>query len=133
MGMWQRLTNWRRRHIAGDPSIVPALGGFDVVPAIDGGLVAKVRWSDVHRITAYKIDLLTTDCICLLFELQTNAPPVQISEEWTGFAETLQPLLTAFPSIPTDWYGQAMKPAFERNHRVLFEVPTHRNAASSNR
>jgi hypothetical protein len=58
----------------------------------------------------------------LLFERRDGAAPVQVSEEWRGFADLFEPLRVAFPSIPEDWYVVVMKPAFERNQRVLYDA-----------
>lgn len=94
--------------------------GLDLVSPLDQRVVASVRWADVTRIRTYKVDLITTDCICLLFELDNGQAPVRISEEWSGFADLFGPLAAAFPSIPSDWYVDEMTPAFETMHRVLY-------------
>jgi len=70
----------------------------------------------------YKVDLLTTDCICLLFEFRDGRPSVQVSEEWQGFADLFEPLSAAFPSIPANWHMEVMTPAFETKQRVLYEA-----------
>jgi hypothetical protein len=102
-----------------NPHILLVEGGFDVVQV---RVLAEVRWSEVSRIETYKLDLVTTDCICLSFEFRDGRPPVQISEEWAGFADLFQPMSLAFPSILRDWYFEVMLPAFETNHRVLYEA-----------
>jgi hypothetical protein len=85
----------------------------------------------VSRLQVYKLDLLTTDCICLLFEFKDGSRPVQISEEWQGFADVLKQLSAAFPSTPSTWYAEAMLPPFAENRRVLYEAsrPTEGTAA----
>lgn len=75
------------------------------------------------RIQTYKVDLLTTDCICLLFEFRDGTAPIQVSEEWPGFADFMVAMGHRFPSIPEDWYLEVMQPAFAPNRRVLFEAP----------
>jgi hypothetical protein len=94
----------------------------DVVSPAGGRLLAGVRWPDVVRIQTFKLDLLTTDCIHLLFEFRDDRAPVRISEEWTGFAELFEPLAAAFPSIPPGWYMEVMTPAFETRRRVLYDA-----------
>jgi len=122
MGWWSRFRASFRGPRERDPRIRLVDGGLDLVSPVDQRIVASVRWSDVSRIQTYKMDLLTTDCICLLFEFRDGKPPVQISEEWIGFAELFDPLSTAFPSIPADWYMEVMTPAFETKQRVLYEA-----------
>ena len=88
-----------------------------------------MRWAEVSRIQAYKLDLMTTDCICLLFEFSSETPPVQISEEWQGFQELFAPLTQRFPDIPGSWYTDIMLPAFETKRTTLYEAPLqHRTA-----
>ena len=120
MGWWLRFRESLQRRPKGDPVIRVVDGGFELASA-DQSVVAFVRWSDVRRIQTYKLDLVTTDCICLLFELDGAKVPVQISEEWSGFADLFEPLSLAFPSIPRDWYTEVMDPAFRENRRVLYE------------
>ncbi|HSK31226.1 MAG TPA: hypothetical protein VLA17_14805 [Candidatus Limnocylindria bacterium] len=125
MNWWSRLWAASRRAQEPDPKVQLVEGGFDLVSADDNAVISGVRWSDVSRIQTYKLDLLTTDSICLLFEFRDGRAAVQVSEEWPGFANLIKSLSRAFPSIPTDWYGVAMKPAFATNQRVLYEsVPS---------
>lgn len=81
-----------------------------------------MHWADVSRIQTYKIDLLTADCICLLFESRSGQAPVQVSEEWAGFPDLFGPLSAAFPSIPQSWYIEVMSPAFEAKRTVLYDA-----------
>jgi hypothetical protein len=103
--------------------------GFDLFSPVGSQVVASVRWSNVLRVHTYKVDLVTTDCICLLFEFKDGTAPVQVSEEWPGFAELFGPLCTAFPSISPEWYAEVMTPAFETKHRVLYEATGSHSAA----
>lgn len=96
--------------------------GFDVLNP-DGSLAASVLWDDVTRIQAYKRDLFTTDCICLLFECGSDQPAVELSEEWQGFSDLLGMLERRFPTIPPSWYVDIMTPAFEARRTVLFGGP----------
>ncbi len=122
MSPWSRYLARRRRQTAGDPAIVCGSCGFEIRSPDPSDDAVRVPWRDVARIRTYKLDLLTTDCICLLFELQTGAPAVQVSEEWPGFDVFLGALAVAFPSISASWYVDVMKPAFERNERVLYDA-----------
>jgi len=79
-----------------------------------------VRWSAVTRVTTYKIDLVTIDCICLRFDLDDD-PPLELTEESNGFNVFMDVLVEQFPTMPPDWYATVMQPPFERNEAVLFD------------
>lgn len=79
-----------------------------------------ILWSTVLRIRTYKLDLVTIDCICLWFELESE-PPLEVTEESNGFTDFMDEVLVAFPSIPANWYATVMQPAFERNETILFD------------
>ncbi|MES2352794.1 MAG: hypothetical protein V4568_00095 [Pseudomonadota bacterium] len=113
-----------RRKREPDPHVCLVEGGFDVVSPVNDSLVGYVRWNEVERIQAYKVDLLTTDCICLLFEFRVGKTSIQVSEEWQGFAELFTPMSASFPSIPPNWYLDVMTPAFERKQTILY-ASTH--------
>jgi hypothetical protein len=104
-----------------DPTIRRTVEGFTLNDSRSGTAIVSVAWADVATITTYKIDLLTTDCICVLFELRNGQSPVQISEEWEGFTDFMAAMQETFPAIPEDWYVVVMQPAFEPNRRVLFQ------------
>ena len=126
MAWWSRIRTALSRRPKRDPRVGLVDGGFDLFSLDDGQVVASVRWANVLRIHTYKVDLVTTDCICLLFEFKDGAAPVQASEEWAGFAELFAPLAAAFPTIPSEWYTEVMSPAFESKHRVLYDAsPSH--------
>jgi len=121
MSLWSRIRSRISGHAPADPHIRIVAEGFDLVKPADGSVAASVRWADVARIQAYKLDLVTTDCICLLFEFRAGRASVQISEEWPGFADLFGPLERHFPTIPESWYVDVMTPAFEAKQTVLFE------------
>jgi hypothetical protein len=97
--------------------------GFEVADDLTGRAEAVARWDEITRIRTYKVDLVTTDCICLLFE-RAAAEPLQVSEEWNGFVDLMEMMRERFPTIPSDWYEAVMQPPFERNETTLFEMVT---------
>jgi len=129
MGWWSKYRDWLKHRREPDPQIQFEPDGFVLVSSVDRQVVASVRWSEVTSIRTYKLDLLTTDCICLLFELHNEKPPVQVSEEWSGFADMFEALARAFPGIPRDWYMEVMSPAFETKGRVLYDSAVTRQQA----
>jgi hypothetical protein len=122
MGLWSRIQSFFRRGGRADPLVRVTEGGFDLLDGATQAVICSVRWADVAKIQTYKLDLLTTDCICLLFESRSGQPPVQVSEEWKGFSDLLNPLTAAFPSIPQNWYMEVMTPAFETKQTVLYDA-----------
>jgi hypothetical protein len=121
MSLWSRIRSRVLRPLSADPRIRLKDDGFEV-DAANGVVAVSVRWNGVSRIQAYKLDLVTTDCICLLFELGAGRAPVQVSEEWLGFQDLFGPLAARFPEIPESWYVDIMTPAFETKRTVLFEA-----------
>ena len=83
MSLWSRYRGWLRRQNRPDPHVILAVEGVDLVSPVDRTVEASFRWQDVARIQTYKLDLLTTDCICLLFEFRNGKPPVQVSAYFT--------------------------------------------------
>jgi hypothetical protein len=122
MALWSRIQSFFRREGRADPLVRVTEGGFDLLDGKTQAVIRSVRWADVAKIQTYKLDLLTTDCICLLFESMSGQPPVQVSEEWKGFSALFNPLTAAFPSIPRNWYTEVMTPAFETKQTVLYDA-----------
>lgn len=118
---WSRVCLLLKRRREPEPQIRVVEGGFDLVSQPNRTIVSRVRWSEVTKILTYKIDLLTTDCICLLFELSNGQHPIQVSEEWEGFTELFTPMTENFPSIPQNWYLEVMFPAFETKQSIIYE------------
>jgi hypothetical protein len=127
MALWSRIQSFFRRARRADPLVRVSDEGFDLLDAASEAVIRSVRWADVAKIQTYKLDLLTTDCICLLFEFRSGHPPVQVSEEWKGFADLFDPLTAAFPSIPKNWYMDVMTPAFETKQTVLYDAARPHN------
>jgi hypothetical protein len=121
MSLWSRIRSRFSRSKSTDTQILLNDGGIDIVSVPGGKVLASLQWADVTRIQAYKVDLVTTDCICLLFERGVSAPPLQVSEDWLGFQELFNPLVQHFPAIPESWYEDIMTPAFEEKRTVLFD------------
>lgn len=103
-----------------DPVLRLLDDGFEVLEDSSGTSV-RVSWADVVQIDTYKVDLLTTDMICVQFIL-TDERCVTISEEWEGFADVAGAMLERFPDISRNWFVEVMHPAFATNFTTLFEA-----------
>lgn len=79
----------------------------------------RATWSEVKRITAYKIDHLTVDEIRVDFALQDDITRI-ITEECAGFDALMLELVRRFPSV-SGWHGRVVQPAFASCVSILYE------------
>lgn len=94
---------------------------YGVTVEKDGIKTQLLRWKEVSRIAVYKKDELMTDLICIEFGLGENMI-VTIHEEIEGYDSIVQNMEKEFKGIEEDWYSKIVKPAFERNYRVIYET-----------
>jgi len=85
-----------------------------------GKLLTKVDWDNVLRIVTYKIDLITTDRICLGWEEIKDGPLVETHEEMVGFKLLCESMTQKFKSIQETWFMDVAHPAFETNLTTLW-------------
>ncbi len=131
MTLWSQVWSFLGRKRQVDPLIRLEDGGFSIVDASSQVALRTVPWRNVSRIQTYKLDRLTTDCICLLFEFRSGEPPVQVSEEWDGFATLMTSMSAAFPTIPANWYAEVMLPPFAYKQTLLFETSDLQNSTAA--
>lgn len=79
----------------------------------------KLKYSDIDRISGYKLDLMTTDEICM--DIFVGEWKITFSESDRGWYQLQTRLKTAFPSIPDNWDVQIMQPPFATTFTVLYE------------
>jgi hypothetical protein len=79
----------------------------------------KLKWTDIERITAHKLDLFTIDEIRI--DIFSGEGKITFSESIPGWHRLLTQLKTIFPSIPENWDGEITQPPFATNFRVLYE------------
>jgi hypothetical protein len=84
-------------------------------------VVETVDVQHVTRLIAYKLDLLTSDCICLRIE-RRNEDEVTVHEEMPGFSELFTVLAVSFPGLDREWYFKVMSPAFRRNETTIWRA-----------
>ncbi len=132
LGIFSRLhAFFKRRQPAAPPVIEATADGFVVRDA--RGTTVEVRWSAVRRAAAYKRDLLTTDEIIVVFELDAPSQHViEVAESWPGFAILFEGMERALGVSP-DWYMNIMLPVFEQTPTMLYERPnaSHESTAAS--
>jgi hypothetical protein len=91
--------------------------GFNI---ITNNAEQHIQWRDIKKITAYKVDLFTTDEICMDIMLAQDS--VTISEEAGGWPAFSAAVLQQFPSILKDWEGVIAQPPFATNLTILYEA-----------
>jgi hypothetical protein len=81
--------------------------------------LTKVKWNEIQKLTAYKIDLLTTDEICLFVEAE-NGKQFEISESTEGWFKFLEKTKEQFENINKMWEIDISNPAFERKETEIY-------------
>lgn len=77
----------------------------------------QLAWSDVEKITAYKIDLLTSDEIRVQFDHSNGS--IVVTEKSQGFSKLMQEVVRRFPTAK-DWHAKVSQPAFSSCETTLF-------------
>ncbi len=86
-----------------------------------------VRWSNVKEVFAFKLDLLTVDCICLGFHVSqdTGEYTYQVTEEMSGYRELVEKMQCIYPDHNKDWWTQVAFPAFATNYITIWRRPSN--------
>ncbi|MGV8040133.1 MAG: hypothetical protein AB2L07_08660 [Thermoanaerobaculaceae bacterium] len=79
----------------------------------------SVRWTDIHRIVAYKVDCLAFDCICLQIDLPHTS--YRLPEDMEGFDALRESLPQHFDGLATDWWERVVLPPFETCLTTVWE------------
>lgn len=78
------------------------------------------NWRDLEAAFAYKIDMYTTDAVCLdLF--WDDGRRLSLSEEMPCWQNFMLALEKNMPAIPQSWYLKITVPVFETSFTVLFD------------
>ena len=79
----------------------------------------KIKWNEIKKLTAYKIDLLATDEIRLFLEAE-NGKQFEISENTEGWFQFNEKLKEQFSEINKNWEMDIAVPAFERKETEIY-------------
>lgn len=84
--------------------------------------VAELRWEQVRRVRAYKVDLSVVDSICLAFEAADRH--VVVDERFEGFDALARALEDRLPGCRewASWWPEVAFPAFAENLTLLWEA-----------
>jgi len=99
------------------PAITRTNRGYELRAGSDP--LRHFAWSDVERITAYKVDRLTWDTVCLEFQ-SSSGVVCTVCEETEGFWDLVGDLKRALPTSEQDWEHAVIPTAFAENRRVIF-------------
>lgn len=77
-----------------------------------------VKWSEVHRLEAYKGDRLTTDDVCLAF--YTASESHVVNEEAPGWRQLVEAISTRF-GVRQDWCSIVVQTPFATNRMILWD------------
>jgi len=80
--------------------------------------IKQFEWSEIKKLTGFKVDRLTTDDICLKVESDNKVSFA--TEEFEGWRNFMNELLNKFPQIDKNWEENIAIPAFERNETELY-------------
>ena len=108
---------WERRNIEKKNGIIELCeNGFQVT---QNNVVSIIEWLSIDKINAFKVDLLTSDEICL--EIDYLDKRILITEECIGWRIFVSELINRIPTIDSEWEGKIMRPAFDRNETEMFD------------
>jgi hypothetical protein len=102
--------------VQGDPTIIVTDDGVSLRDREGDAWV--VRWEEVERIEAYKLDLITTDKVCL--SLVARGLLHVVDEETRGWPELTRVLDERF-ALKGDWLDVVTHPAFATNRSILWD------------
>ena len=81
----------------------------------------QIHWNEVLSASAFKVDLMSVDCICIELEL-TEERKIELNEEmkdWDSLVEALPTYLLGFKKSE-EWFSEVAFPAFETNLTPLY-------------
>jgi len=78
----------------------------------------ECHWAQIKKVTGYKLDQFTVDCI--MFEVETDQGALRISEGCEGFKALEKEMKERLPGFDLDWFGKVAFPPFELCETVLY-------------
>jgi hypothetical protein len=104
-----------------DISIVWNSTGFVVQNDKTGEQSKQLAWKEIAKVTAFKRDFFSVDCICLNLA-KSDETNLEVREEmngWKKFIEDLSNFLSGCKP-PSEWVFQVSYPAFKPNVTEIF-------------
>lgn len=91
--------------------------GFEINFKQDG--FYTINWRDIERVKVYKVDLHTTDEVCM--DLTFDNKSITITEETNGWYQFIEKLKQALPSIKENWQSKVLESPFEYDLMTIYE------------
>ncbi|KGO86680.1 hypothetical protein [Flavobacterium suncheonense] len=82
--------------------------------------VDSINWSEINSMIAYKMDLYTTDLICLEIYCSNNLN-FKINEETPGWFRFIENSKKMLPNITENWESSIVLPAFATNLTLIYD------------
>ena len=94
---------------------------FSIQDTSTGEKSAPCYWTTVTKVTVFKRDLFTTDCICMAFEM-TDGKKLETHEDTNNWREFIEELPKHLPGCksPADWLWNVTTPAYAPNITEIF-------------
>jgi hypothetical protein len=89
-----------------------------------------IKWTDIERLQAYKVDLMTTDEICM--DITFNNRWIMITEETAGWYQFIERIKSALPEINNKWEASVLKSPFEYDLTTIYERVDRKMPEKSN-
>ena len=136
MTILQKITNFIKPSPAAKPvrerdKIKPFNGGYNdtgIFTYTDDGFaielkdgIQKIRWDQVEKLTAYKIDLMAYDEICLNAVCANGR--FTITEDTPGWYQFVERTKKNLRGIDKEWDVKIVYPSFATNLTILYEKP----------
>ncbi|UOQ95964.1 hypothetical protein MUN81_11890 [Hymenobacter sp. 5317J-9] len=80
----------------------------------------SIDWQDIRAMFGYKMDLMTTDLICLDIH-HGNGEILRLTEETPGWYQFQVKSVQQFPAIDHGWQFAIIAPAFNTNLTLVYE------------
>jgi hypothetical protein len=80
--------------------------------------VNEFEWTEIEKLTGFKVDRFTIDDICL--KIESNNKISYATEEFEGWRSFMNKLLNEFPEIDKNWEEIIANPTFERKETELY-------------
>lgn len=101
--------------------VVTQPDGFAVI--INQTPAWSIRWDEIIRVVAFKLDRWSTDTICFGFQRNGETDRVWcIEEDWDGYKQVVPGIEELTQGGWPDKFARVAKPAFEFNWTLIWEV-----------
>ncbi len=101
--------------------------GFDI-DLKDG--FHSIKWTEIERLQAYKVDLLTTDEICI--EITFDNKTILVTEETKGWYQFIDKIKSELPFVNNNWEALVLETPFEYNLTTIYERADRKMPTKSN-